>query len=160
MPFNSTSTMPLHRIISQWSGLFLLSHALSFFFFFFPLLHCKMNHGSNRLYPGESGELAARLTNHQLQRQTHRRRSLLLFIDVQDDFPFGPKKIKRRCVRRRGSWAAPVVSLVMVSAQSQLSRVGARVCVCLWQRHSTSHDVKWEQDWSAIPSLAAPPSAS
>lgn len=32
MPFNSTSTMPLHHIISQWSGLFLLSHALSFFF--------------------------------------------------------------------------------------------------------------------------------
>lgn len=63
--------MPFHRIISQWSGVFLLSHAL--FFFFFPL-HCKMNHGSNRLYPGESGKLADGLTNHKLQRQTHKRR--------------------------------------------------------------------------------------
>ncbi|KAJ4935093.1 hypothetical protein JOQ06_016629 [Pogonophryne albipinna] len=33
-----------------------------------------MNHGSNRLSPGESGELANGLTNHEHQRQTHRRR--------------------------------------------------------------------------------------
>lgn len=37
MPFNSRSTTPLHRIISQWSWLFLLSHAL-FPFFFLPSL--------------------------------------------------------------------------------------------------------------------------
>lgn len=37
MPFNSRSTTLLHRIISQWSWLFLLSHALSPSFFFSSL---------------------------------------------------------------------------------------------------------------------------
>lgn len=65
--------MPFHRIISQRSGLFLLTCA-PFSFFFLPPPHCKMNHGSNHPYPGDSGELADGLTNHELRRQTHKRR--------------------------------------------------------------------------------------
>lgn len=55
MPFNSGSTTPLRRIISQRSWLFLLSHG-SLSLSLSP--HCKMNHESDRLYPrGRTGEL-------------------------------------------------------------------------------------------------------
>lgn len=120
-----------------------------------------MNHGSNHLYPGESGELADWLTNHELQRQTHRRREpfVLRSSTYKTTFTFGPKKMKRRCAREQISSPSSVfVFLVVVNAASRLFKV--TVVVCLWQRYSTSHDVKWDHDWPAIPSLAGPPSAS
>lgn len=152
MPFNSTSTMLLHRIISQWSRLFLLSHALPLIFFFFFFLHCKMNHGSNHLlHPGESGAPAAWLTNQEPQRQTRGRRQPFV-VPSSSTFtttsPFGPKKLKRRCVCVREQRSAAVFSSPVIKSW----------LICL-QRSRSSHDVKWDHDVSAIPSRAGPPSA-
>ena len=131
MPFNSRSTTPLHRIISQWSWLFLLSHAL---FLFFP--HCKMNHGSNRLHPGESSELANGLTNHEHQRQTHRRRKPFVVPrthQVRRQLPIWPEEIKRWSVSRQNkptSFAfvdlfynnSPLPSSLLHSLSNQIGR--------------------------------------
>lgn len=117
MPFNSRSTTPLHRIISQWSWLFLLSHALSFFF---SLPHCKMNHGSNRLYPGESGELANGLTNHEHRRQTHRRREPFVVRcthQVRRQLPIWPEeKMKRWSIRRQNNQLHLCLSVFSLSS--------------------------------------------
>lgn len=100
MPFNSRSTTPLHRIISQWSWLFLLSHALSPFFFFFffliakwimdPAIFTRGRVASWRMgWPIKS--IRSRHTNGQ---------SLLL---LKTTSPFGLKKIKRWSVRRQNN---------------------------------------------------------
>ncbi|CAN9511402.1 unnamed protein product [Ophioblennius macclurei] len=103
-----------------------------------------MNHGSNRLHPGESGELANGLTNHEHQRQTHTDgESLLLcaaLIKLEDNYRFGPKKIKR--------WSR--------SPAYPIKSVHKRVYLSGWQTFSAIHNVNWDPDCSSIPSLASP----
>lgn len=64
-----------------------------------------MNHGSNHLYPGESGELVNGLTNHEHQRQTQTQGAFCCaaLIELEDNSLFGLKKIKRWSVMRRQS---------------------------------------------------------
>lgn len=123
--------MPLHRIISQWSGLFLLSHALSFFFFFSPSLQNE-SWIQPSLPGGErrAGGLADQSWASEADTQTEGAFCCSALIAVQDNFPFGPKKIKRWRVREQISSASSVFFLlVMVNAQSQLIKVTV-VLVC------------------------------
>lgn len=138
MPFNSTSTMPLHRIISQWSGLFLLSHALYFFFFSSPSLENES--WIQPSLPGggrQAGGPADQSRASEADAQTEGAFCCSALLDVQDNFPFGPKKKTRRRVREHACWASLVLSLpVMVEAQFVCGSVPGQ-------------GVKRDGDWSA-----------
>lgn len=109
MPFNSRSTTLLHRIISQWSWLFLLSHALSPFFFIAKWIMDPTVCTRGRAASWRTGwpimSIRGRHTD---------ARSLLLcaaLIELEDNYGFGRKKIKRWSVRRPNSRLHPSSSI-------------------------------------------------
>lgn len=125
-----------------------------------------MNHGSNHLYPGESGELVNGLTNHEHQRQTQLQGAFCCaaLIELEDNSLFGLKKIKRWSVMRRQSQVHLCFSCSMRSHPFSLLAAclqsGQCVYLSVWQTFSTIHRVKWDHDCSSIPCLASPLSAS
>lgn len=134
MPFNSRSTTPLHRIISQWSWLFLLSHAL--FPFFFPPLIAKWIMDPTIFTRGRAASWRMGWPIMSIG-GTHTEEGRLLLS--KETSPFGLKKIQRLSVRWPNSRChlcvfiflflvalTPLVSLHSLSNQNEL------IGVCGW----------------------------
>lgn len=151
MPFNSTSTMPFHRIISQWSGVFLLSHAL------FSLSPPPSLQNESWIQPSLlRGERQAGGRADQSRASEANAFCCAALIDLQDNFPFGLQKIKRLV------WGSKHDRLQLCFSFSYQSRSSSQSKwpLCLWRSYNISHNVKWDHGWPAIPSLASPLSAS
>lgn len=115
MPFNSRSTTPLHRIISQWSWLFLLSHALSPFF---PLLIAKWIMDPTVCTRGRAASWRMGWPIMSIRGRHTDGGSLLLcaaLIKLEDNYRFGPKKMKRQSVKRQNNWLHLHLSICFLS---------------------------------------------
>lgn len=124
MPFNSRSTTPLHRIISQWSWQFLLSHALSPSFFFFFLI-AKWIMDPTVCTRGRAASWRMGWPIMSIRgRHTGGGRLLLCaaLINLEDNYRFGLKKIKRQTVKRQNNQLHLRLSICFLS----LSTLGPR----------------------------------
>lgn len=165
MPFNSRSTTPLRRIISQWSWLFLLSHALSLFFFFLliakwimdPTIFTRGRAASWRMgWPVMS--IRGRHTDggSLLLCCAHRvRRQLLIWPEVKlKDGVRGDTITRFICVLLFFSFLFTLNLLAPLLCFTAYLQSDLPVCAFLavWQSLSAIHNVKWDHDCSAIPS--------
>lgn len=119
-----------------------------------------MNHGSNHLYPGESGELANGLTNHEHRRQTHTDEGCLLLS--KETSPFGLEKIQRLSTRWPNSRCHLCVFYFSLSRCTEPARFSSRLIQSerayrrVWLSISAIYGVKWDRGCSPAPSLAEP----
>lgn len=122
-----------------------------------------MNHGSSRLYPGESGELVNGLTNLEASEAD----GVEPFVvhsahQVRRQIPIWPGENKRLSARAQNNLLHPCLSVfffsILVYVESHFSicsnQAGKNgVYLSGWWSFSAIHDVNWDPACSSIPSL-------
>lgn len=148
MPFNSRSTMPLHRIISQWSWLFLLSHALTPFFLIAKWIMdptvCTRGRAASWRMGWPIMSIRGRHTDGG---------SLLLctaLIKLEDNYRFGLKKIKRWSVRRQNNQLHPCLSICFPLSLVKLN-LFAPLCPSSSSNQTGQCVFIWVGGWVSLP---------